>query len=165
MSGGRLPVAVVLAVFGGLLVVGATSAQWVEVEQVREVGGVELTEAEGIPGVELAPRAVPAGVLGAGAGLVLTVARRRARRPVGLLVLAAGAAAAVLAGTGTVAAIGEPGALTPAPGLAVTGAAGLVAAGTIALRRPAPAPVLGSRYSVEASTGAADDEWGLASDE
>lgn len=158
------PVAVGLAVVGGLVLVGATSGNWVMAESVRDVGGVELVAPQGTTGLEVAPQAVAAGVLGALGGLALAVARGRGRRLIGVLLLVAGASACVVVGVGVTRSLAEPGRLTPAPWIALGGAGMVVAAGVVAWRRPSPPPALGDRYTVEGDE-AADDEWRLASDE
>lgn len=166
MSGraGRLPVAVALAVVGGLLVVGGTSADWVTAEHVREVGGVAVPTVDRTAGIDLAPRAAPAGLLAVVLGLVLLVAPRRARRVLAAVVVLTGGGALGLVVAGLAGAAARPGDLTAAPGVAAAGAAAVVVAGVLGLLRARRAPALGPRYSVEGAP-AADDEWGLASDE
>lgn len=166
MSRRRLPsIAVGLGVIGGLLLVGATSASWVMAERLREIGGVPLTEPQGLAGVELAPRAVAAGVLAALCSLALTVVRGRGRRLVGAVLVAVGSGALAFVVGGVVRAASEPGQLTPAPWVAVAGALAAVAAGALAWRRPSPPPALGSRYTLEAAEDDGDGEWGAAADE
>lgn len=159
MTGRGIPVAVALAVAGGLLLAGATSGDWVIAERMREVGGVALVEPQATPGIAIAPQAVVAGVLAAFAGLALVLARGRGRRLVGaaLVVVAAGAGGVLAAGV--LRAAGEPGRMTVAPWVAGLGAVAVLAAGVVAWRRPAPPPALGQRYSLE---GAEDAEWDLA---
>lgn len=158
------PVAVGLAVVGGLVLVGATSGNWVLAESVRDVGGVELVAPQGTTGLEMAPQGVAAGVLGALAGLALVVARGRGRRLIGVLLLLVGVAACVVVGIGVTRSLAEPGQLTPAPWIALVGAGMIVAGGAVAWRRPSPPRALGDRYTLEGDE-AADDEWRLASDE
>lgn len=159
------PLAVALAVVGGLVLVGATSGDWVAAERVRDVGGVELAAPQGTPGLELAAQAVAAGVLGALAGLALAVARGRGRRLIGGLLLLTGLVAAAVVALGVSRGLGEPGRLTPAPWVALAGAAMVGAAGIVALRRPAPPPALAQRYTLEGDEAAGDAEWRLASEE
>lgn len=159
------PVAVGLAVMGGLLVAGATSGHWVTAEELREVGGVQLTQPQGTPGIEIAPQGVAAGMLGALGGLGLLVARRRGRRLVGGLLLATGAATLVVVALGMRVALAEPGQLTVAPALAVLGGVAIAAGGVVALRRPAPPSALGSRYSIDEAPGTEDDEWDVAGED
>lgn len=167
MSGRRPfpPVAVGLAVLGGLVLVGATSGNWVMAEGVRDVGGVELAAPQGTTGLELAPQGVAAGVLGALGGLALAGARGRGRRLIGILLLLAGLGAGVVAIMGVNRGLAEPGHLTAAPWIALGGAGMIVAAGVVAWRRPSPPPALGDRYTVEGDEAADDEEWRLASDE
>lgn len=159
------PVAVALAVVGGLLLVGATSGNWVAAETVRDVGGVELVAPQGTPGLELAAQGVGAGVLAALAGLALAVARGRGRRLIGGLLLLTGLVAGGVVVLGVSRGLAEPGQLTPAPWIALGGAAIIGAAGIVALRRPSPPPVLGERYTLEGDEAADDREWRLASSE
>lgn len=166
MSRPRFPsIAVGLGVIGGLLLVGATSASWVMAERLREIGGVPLTEPQGVAGVELAPRAVAAGVLTALCSLALTVVRGRGRRLVGAALVVVGGSALAFVIGGVVGAGSEPGQLTPAPWVAVAGALAAVAAGVLAWRRPTPPPTLGSRYTLEAGEDDGDGEWSAAADE
>lgn len=159
------PLAVALAVVGGLLLVGATSGNWVVAEQLREVGGVPLAVPEGTAGVELAAQGIATGVLAALGGLGLTVARGRGRRVLGALLCLVGAATVVVVALGVVRALEEPGGLTAGPWVAGLGAVATVAAGVLAWRRPAPPPALSERYSIDDATGQDDGEWGIASDE
>lgn len=161
---GNLPVAVALAVVGGLLVVGGTSADWLTADRVRDVGGVAVPATERTPGIDVVPRAAPVGVTAVVLGLALLLAPRRVRRAVGVLLALAGLAGLGLLVAGIVGALDRPGALTTAPWVAVVGAVGTGAAGVLALLRPRTAPALGPRYSLE-GRDEADDEWGLASDE
>lgn len=162
---GTPPLAVALAVVGGLVLVGATSGNWVVAEGVRDVGGVELVVPQGTPGLRLAPQGVAAGVLAALAGLALAVARGRGRRLIGGLLVLTGLVAAAVVGLGVSRGLAEPGQLTPAPWIALGGAATVGAAGIAAWRRPAPPPALGDRYTLEGDEAADDAEWRLASSE
>lgn len=159
------PLAVALAVVGGLVLVGATSGNWVAAETVRDVGGVELVAPQGTPGLELAAQGVAAGVLAALAGLALAIARGRGRRLVGALLLVTGVAAGAVVTIGIFRGLAEPGQLTPAPWIALGSAVTIGAAGVVAWRRPSPPPVLGERYTLEADEAADDREWRLASSE
>lgn len=160
-----LPVAVGLALVGGLVVAGATSGHWVTAEELRAVGGVEVREPQGTAGIDLAPQGVAAGVLGALGGLALVVARGRGRRLVGVLLGLTGVATVGIVALGVRAALDEPGQLTAAPGLAVLGGLAVAAGGLVALRRPAPPPVLGARYSIDEDAATEDDEWGMAGED
>lgn len=159
------PLAVGLAVIGGLLLVGATSGNWVMAEQVREVGGVPLAEPEGTAGVELAAGGIATGVLAALGGLGLIAARGRGRRVLGALLCLVGAATIVVVAVGVVRALDEPGRLTAAPWVAGLGAVATAGAGVVAWRRPAPPPALSDRYSIDDPPGSDVGEWGIASDE
>lgn len=159
------PLAVGLAVVGGLLLVGATSGNWVVAEQLREVGGVPLAEPEGTAGVQLAAQGLATGVLAALCGLGLIVARGRGRRALGALLCLLGAATLVVVAVGGARALEEPGRLTAAPWVAGLGAVATVAAGVVAWRRPAPPPALSERYSIDEAEGQDDGEWEIASDE
>lgn len=159
------PFAVASAVVGGLVLVGATSGDWVAAETVRDVGGVELVAPQGTPGLELAAQGVATGVLAALAGLALAVARGRGRRLIGGLLLLTGLAAGAVVIIGVTRALAEPGHLTPAPWIALGGAVTIGAAGILAWRRPSPQPVLGERYTLEGDEAADDREWRLASGE
>lgn len=159
------PLAVGLAVIGGLLLVGATSGDWVVAEQVREVGGVPLTEPEGTAGVELAAQGIATGVVAALGGLGLIVARGRGRRVLGALLCLVAAATVVVVAVGVVRALGDPGQLTAAPWVAGLGALATAAAGVVAWRRPTPPPALSDRYSIDDPADSDVGEWGIASDE
>ncbi len=166
MSGRRVPpVAVGLAVVGGLLLVGATSSDWVTADHLREVGGVPLAEVRGTAGVAVAPQAVACGVLAAVAGLALIVARGRGRRLLGVLLVVVGALAGGFVAAGILRAAAEPGQPTAAPLAAAGGATAIMAAGMVAWRRPAPPPTLSDRYTVDTSDADDDGEWRTASDE
>lgn len=159
------PVAVGLGVLGGLLLVGATSSDWVIAEHLRQIGGVPLAEPRGTAGVELAPHGVVAGLLAAGAGLALIAARGRGRRLLGVVLVIVGSVAGAFVVAGMRLALAEPGQLTPAPWVAACGALATVVAGAMAWRRPAPPPALSQRYSIDAGDADGDREWGVASDE
>ncbi|MEX0658417.1 MAG: Trp biosynthesis-associated membrane protein [Egibacteraceae bacterium] len=159
------PLAVGLAVIGGLLLVGATSGNWVVTEQVREVGGVPLAEPEGTAGIALAARGIAAGVLAVLGGLGLIVARGRGRRVLGALLCLVGTVTVVVVAVGVVRALDAPGRLTTAPWVAGLGAVAIAGAGVVAWRRPAPPPALGARYSIDGAAGQDQGDWGLASDE
>lgn len=159
------PLAVGLAVIGGLLLVGATSGSWVVAEQVREIGGVPLAEPEGTAGVELAALGIATGVLAALGGLGLIVARGRGRHVLGAVLCLVGAATGVVVAIGVVRALDEPGRLTAAPWVAALGAVATAGAGVVAWRRPAPRPALSERYSIDDSASSDVGEWGIASEE
>lgn len=165
MNGRRLPVAVGLAVVGGLLLVGATSGTWLVDERVREVGGVELADPHSTPGVDLAPQAVAVGVAAALSSLGLVIARGRGRRVLGAFIAGLGAVGAAVVAAGIAAGADAGGTLTAAPWFALTGALAVVAAGAVAWRRPAPPPVLGPRYSLDDDEVDSGAEWEIGSDE
>lgn len=153
-----------LAVLGGLLLAGGTSADWVVVEVAREVGGITVPRTSSTPGLAYAPLAVPLGVVAALLGPVLTL--RRARRLVGVLLSLLGAGGLIVVVAGIVRTTGE-GALAAGPGVAAAGALTVLGGGLLAVRR-AEAPAAGSRYTVEAArSGQAgeDREWQLASED
>lgn len=158
------PLAVGLAVLGGLLLVAATSGDWVTVEEVRAIGGVPLTEEQGTAGTELAPQGLALGVLAALLGLALVLGRGRTRRLLGLLLLVDAALAAAAVASGTIRAVSEPGRLGAGPWVAAVGTIAVLAAGVVAWRLPAPRPALGSRYSID-SGEPEDGEWSSASGE
>lgn len=159
------PVAVGLAILGGLLLVGATSGDWVTAQELREIGGVPLVDDRATAGTVFAPQAVAAGLVATLAGLALIVVRGRGRRVLGLLLLATGTAAAGLVAVGIAQAAAAAGDLTAAPWVAAAGAAATVGAGAVAWGRPAPPPALGERYSIDPDPARDEGEWDAASDE
>lgn len=173
MSDDRAPSAVpvaALAVVGALLVVGGGAAAWITERAPRTVGGVTVAATRTTPGIEVAPTVVPLGLVALAAGLAVLAGRGRARRAVGVVLVAAGAAAAVAAATGLAAVLPAGGTVGPGPALAAGGALAVVAAGARAAWAPASRPALAGRYTVEGADGrtgpGADDEaseWRLAS--
>jgi hypothetical protein len=150
---------VVLAVVGGLLLVGGTVGDWVVVEVMREVGDVVIRETRRTPGAVYAPGAIPLGVLALiGAPLV---AWSRARRVAALALLAVALAAAAQLAVGGVRATAARGPVASGLAIAAAGAACVGASGVLALRRR-PGPREESRYTVE---GVEDREWELAADD
>jgi hypothetical protein len=158
---GRVTLAVVLAVVGGLSVAGGTAAAWVRLEEQREIGGVPVAEVEAVGGLELAPALLPVGLVAAIAGLALLAARGRLQQAVAALVLLAGVASAALLAAG-LAETPPEGTLAAGPAFSGLGALALAAAGGLGLRPASPA-TLPARYDLDAEEG--DDEWRLASAE
>jgi len=146
---------------GGLVLVAAGTAAWVRAEGLRDVGDVAVPRAVATPGSALAPGLAATGIAALLAGLLLLVVRGRARRWLGLAVLAVGAAALAATVAGVVAAARLPGDLAGGPGTAAAGVVAVVAGGLLALRPPRRAPAVdldpGER---SAEPG---DEWDLAS--
>jgi hypothetical protein len=150
---------VVLAVVGGLLVVGGTVGDWVVIEVMREVGDVVIRETRRTSGAVYAPGAIPLGVLAVmGAPLV---AWSRARRIAGLALLAVALAAAAQLAVGAARAAAARGPVASGAVIAGAGAACVGASGVLALRRRR-GPREESRYTVE---GFEDREWELAADD
>lgn len=167
---GRSPVgAVALAVAGGLLAAGGSTADWLRRDVTREVGGsagLVVEEVVATPGTELVPVLLPVGVALVLAGLLLLVVRGGGRRAGGLLVGLVGVAVLVLAAVGALAAGSRPGVLGPGPGIAAGGGLLGIAGGVLAGRRPATRPALPSRYSIddtEVEEEVAAGEWRRAS--
>ncbi len=141
-AGGRAgPGAGLLAAVGGLVLVAAGTAAWVRAEGLRDVGDVAVPQAVATPGSALAPGLAATGIAALLAGLVLLVVRGRARRWLGLAVLAIGAAALAATVAGWSRPPG-PGALAGGPGTAAAGVAAVVAG---ACSRAATAPRTGRR--------------------
>jgi len=155
------PGAGLLAVVGGLALVGAGTAAWVRAEGLRDVGDVAVLEAVATPGSALAPGLAATGIAALLAGLVLTVVRGRVRRWLGLGIVALGAAALAVTVAGIVAAARLPGDLAGGPGTAAAGVVAVVAGGLLALRPPRRAPSVDLDPGERADDPA--DEWELAS--
>ncbi len=155
--------AVALAVVGGLLLAGASAGDWVLTERADQVGGIALSEVVRSQGYDLAPLALPFGLLAAVLAVPLAMLRGTARRLVGSVLVALGGAACLTVVSGYLRARGIEGTLSALPGLAFAGAVAVAAAGLFALRRPRPPRALGARYDLEARE--ADDEWELASED
>lgn len=158
---GRIVLAVLLAVTGGLATAGGAAGVWVREEVRRDIGGVPVTEVETLGGMAVAPRLLPLGLAAALAGLGLLVARGRLQQGVAVVLLLAGVAAGALVGVGLLDLAGE-GALGAGVAFAGLGAAGVVAAGVLGLRPARPA-TLPARYDLDADD--TDDEWRIASDD
>jgi tryptophan-associated transmembrane protein len=152
-------VTVGLAVVGGLLLVGGTTANWTQLEVTRQIGGIAVSDTSGVAGLRFAPLGVPLGILVLICGPALALAR--SRRVIGAALALLGIAGIAVLTTGTVQAAEAAGALTAGPVAAGAGALCAVVAGLLALRRP-PAAAPSSRYTVE---GVADREWDLAAEE
>ncbi|MGH8897732.1 MAG: hypothetical protein ACRDZ4_12085 [Egibacteraceae bacterium] len=151
--------AVILAVLGGLLLVGGVVGDWVVRDTSRQVGDLAVRELVGTSGTRFAAGAVPFGVLAVLCGPLLVL--RRARKIGGGLVLLLGLGGAAILAAGTMEAVQATGALAQGPAVAGAGALCVLAAGLLALRRPTGPPVT-SRYTVE---GVEDREWELAAEE
>ena len=155
------PAAALLAVVGGLVLLGAVTASWAEGVVVRDVAGAEVTETAAVAGAELAPVALGAGLLAGLAGIALVPARGRLRRLAGLLLLALGLLAGVDVVRGALAAA-QRGALTAAPALAGLAVVAMLAGGALALRRDRPPPALPARFDLDEAEEAG--EWSQAVD-
>ncbi len=159
--GGALAVA--LAALGGLALVGGTTADWIRLEQVREVGGVRLGGSTGVAGTEVAGPLVGLGIAAIALALGLLVARGRLRRAVAVLLAAAGLVSAVVVAAGLSEAAGRPGSVAAGPGVAALGAAAVLLAAAVALRRPAARATLPPRYDLDLQEEAGASEWDRAS--
>jgi len=151
--------AAILAVLGGLLLVGGVVGDWVVRDASRQIGEWTVREVVRTPGTQFAVAAIPAGVLAMLCGPLLAFDRARVIGGVVAALLGLGAGAIVAAGT--IEAVQATGALAQGPAVAGTGALGVLAAGLLALRRSADPPQA-SRYTVE---GVEDREWELAAEE
>jgi hypothetical protein len=149
---------VLLGLAGGLLLVGGSFAAWVVDRQVDDVAGVPIESAVTTNGYELAPLALPFGLLALVLSLVLALPVGSARRSLGVALGTAGLVGVVVVGVGVVRAFEVDGGLMPGVGTSVAGALAVVAGGATALR-PAAAPRLPQRYELDAE----DEEWDLAS--
>ena len=158
---GRVTLAVLLAVCGGVATAGGSLAPWARFEHTRDVGGVPMTEVETVSGMSYAPRLLPLGLAAALAGLALLLVRGRLQQGVAVAVTACGLAGCVLVVLG-VGNMPPDAAFGAGVALAGFGALGMAGAGALALRPAAPAR-LPDRYDLDADDG--DDEWDLASDD
>lgn len=149
-----------LAVVGGLLLAGSVSGVWVRSEVDRRVGDVSLAEAAETSGLAFAPLGIALGLLALVLGLAVIAARGLARQIAAGLLTGAGTAAGGVVITGIGRALRATGSLTAAPWLAAGGSLLVVAAGVIALRRPARVR-LARRYDIDQAPQ--DSEWNLAS--
>jgi hypothetical protein len=152
-------VTVGLAVVGGLLLVGGTTANWTQLEVTRQIGGIAVSDTSGVVGLRFAPLAVPLGVLVLICGPALALAP--SRRVTGAALALLGVTGTAVLTAGAVRAAQAAGALTAGPAVAGAGALCAIVAGLLVLRRP-PAAAPRSRYTVE---GVADREWDLAAEE
>jgi predicted ribosomally synthesized peptide with SipW-like signal peptide len=148
-----------LAVVGGLLLVGGTLANWTQLEVTRQIGGIAVSDTNGVAGVQFAPLGVPLGVLVLICGPALALAP--SRRMTGAALALLGIAGIAVLTAGAVQAAAAAGALTMGPAVAGAGALCGLVAGLLTLWRP-PAATPSSRYTVE---GVADREWDLAAEE
>jgi hypothetical protein len=152
--------AAVLVPAGGLLLAGATGADWVREEVTREVGGVPVTEVETTPGTTYAPVAFRNGLIALAGGLGMLLLRGTAKRIVGAAATALGVLGGWAVATGWREAAADPGEPSAAIAFAGIGALAVVVGGLHAAMRPAPPPTLGARYSIDEDE--ADDEWDAA---
>ncbi len=154
--------AVILAVIGGLLLAGGTTAAWVRDAAPRDVGGLVVASEASIPGTAIVGQLVGVGVAAVLLGLALVALRGRLRRLAGaaLGLLGIAGAAGVIVGIARAAA--EPGSLAAGPGVAGLGAMIVILGAAVALARPAAARALPPRYDLdEEDTGA--EEWNRSS--
>jgi hypothetical protein len=158
---GRSGLGVVLGLCGGLLLVGGTFAAWVVDRQTDEVAGVPIESAVTTNGYELAPLALPLGLVALLVSLVLALPLGRARRLLGIGLGVVGVLAVVVVVVGIIRALEVEGGLMPGVGTASAGALAVLGAGAAALR-PAPAPRLSARYDLDDDVDE-DAEWELAS--
>lgn len=162
--------AVALAGVGGLLVAGGTAAPWVRREELRDVAGALLPEVTGVAGTQLAGGLVGVGLAAVVLGLVLLLARGRARTLVGLVLGLLGLAGLGLLAAGLAAAAALPGALTAGPGVTGLGVAAVLAGAVAVVRRPAAPPSLPARYALDdagtraGSTAVTDPDAGEAAE-
>jgi hypothetical protein len=149
-----------LAVAGGLVLAGGTTAAWVRQAADRDVGGVRVADQVTLPGTAFAGWLVGVGLAAVLGGLALLLPSTRLRSAVaaGLTLLGAGGLAGVAAGA--LRAGAGVGSLAAGPGVAAIGALAVLLGGGMALRRPAARPRLPARYDLEADEG---DEWHRAS--
>ena len=158
-------VPLLLCVVGGLTLVVSTAAGWVSREEVRSVGGVEVSEAVSTSGTEIAPVLLILGLVAMGAGVVLALLPVALRRILGLGAVGLGVASAVTAViTGFTQLDLAGGERTPGAAFAAIGGL-IVAAGGYAATRARNRPPATSRYDVDASNRQDDTEWDLAVDD
>jgi hypothetical protein len=161
VSRGRGGLALVLGVGGGLALAGASLASWARQVRTDDVAGIPVDSEVVTLGVELAPLALPAGIVAAALGFALAIRVDRVRRAVGALLVLAGGFGLVVVARGGVAAA-ELGALGSGTIVAGVSAVAVAAAGLLAIRPTAPPPpALPARYDLDADD--ADREWDLAS--
>lgn len=149
-----------LAALGGLILAGATAADWLVAEDVRTVGGVPLRETVGTSGTVFAGGALVAGIAVVLLALLALAVRSR-WLGLGLLLSGVFGLGAVAAGLLRTLSTGDgQGTVTPWPALAVAAGGLVVTAGWLAWRRPPKARVLGARYTVdEVDEDDEDAEW------
>jgi hypothetical protein len=158
---GRSGLGVLLGLSGGLLLVGGSFAAWVVERQTDDVAGVPSESAVTTNGYELAPLALPVGLLALLLGLLLALPLGSARRLLGVALSLVGLLAVTVVGVGIVRALDVDGGLMPGVGTSAAGALSVMAAGVAALR-PAAAPRLPARYELD-EVDPEDVEWHLAS--
>lgn len=146
---------VLLAVLGGLAVAGGATGTWAARAEAG-FGQVPLT----VTGLDVAPLALPLGIAAVLTGVLVPLARGRARLAAALLLALLGSGAVVVVALGAVAAA-ERGPLAAGAGVAGAGALAVLTAAVLTGRRPSP-PLLDERYTVE---GRDDDEWAISAAE
>jgi len=153
----------VLVIVAGLVLLLASAAGWVAVEDARTVGDVVVTEPRSVSGTVYAPTAVVFGLVALLAGCLLGVVRGPARRFIGGACALAGVAGLAVVVQGLSRAGAAEGSVTPAPTFAAIGAVAVTLGAGLAARGPSRPPEA-SRYRVE-SERPEDEEWTVASEE
>lgn len=154
--------AVALAAGGGLVLAGATVADWLRTPVSRTVGDVVVAEEVVTPGTELAAPLVAVGLAALLAALALMVLPSAARRGAGLLLVVLGMGGAVGVVDGLRRALVLDGAIAQGPGIAGLGALLVLGGGALVVRRPRQRPALPPRFALD-DAEREDDEWRLAS--
>ena len=153
----------VLVIVAGLVLLLASAAAWVAVQDARTVGDVVVTEPRSVSGTVYAPTAVVFGLGSLLGGCVLGVVRGGLRRVIGSVCAVSGVAGLAVVVQGFVRAGAAEGSVTPAPTFAALGAVAVVVGAGLAARGPSRPPQA-SRYRVEAERPE-DEEWDVASEE
>lgn len=161
-------IAPLAAVLAGLIVLGATTAGWVVDQVSRDVGGLNVPEVATTTGAEVQPGLVVVGLVLLLSSVPLAVARGVLRRVCGGAVGMTGLVGVGLAVTGILHAAQMSGVLQGSVWFVVAGTALGVAAGVVAMWRPARRASLPDRFDIDAPPEPQDrelDEWDLAVDE
>jgi hypothetical protein len=153
--------AVVLAVVGGLLLAGGTTAAWVRDETPRDVGGLQVAGDSFVAGTAFAGGLVGIGLAAVLFGLALVALRGPVRRLAGTALGLLGLAGLAGVGVGLVRAGAEPGSIAAGPGVAGLGAAAITVGAVFAVARPRPRRTLPPRYDLDEDADA--EEWHRAS--
>ncbi len=171
-----------LAAGAGLVTLGSSTPAWVAEESARAVGGVDVAEVAEVSGLEIRPELLIVGLALLLLAVPIGATSGVRHRVIGFVVAGIGLAGVVLAAAGIYAATTIAGQLRPAAWWTVIGCVAGFMSGVLALRQPARAALLPTRFDLNTpdigSESAAPngsrtpnaepapvDEWHLAADD